>query len=462
MPYTPVRFDRLRQSRLASFDRCALSAKFDHELGDDWDTGPQARGRLTHRVLAECLRRMYEAHKAGEATRSQGAQAFAGDAKGQIDVDVALGIFYDELRQHGVDRYCGRCGAPARLEAAADIIVDDAIIAAPARIICQRGHTHPTDFANLPTREAMDVKWVVTKFANDNTFNIGDLVDVEQRIGATLSYPHVLANPDPELERIERYLTGQLDALFIVGENADHAIVLDWKDTWSLPAASEVGFDGYFQQQFYAWLVFRNYPTVRRVTLREMYVRKGEYREADVYFDDLERVEAMLAALAERFDHAWQVGNFPASPGQHCGWCAKPHHCPIFPEARRGGGKITSHDEARMWAWEREVARAVLEERDRELQPWVGRNGPVAITDHKGPRVLGFRDHERTGRPKRDDLVVALRLAGVSVPGKVLDRLYRTTKMTRFEQHQPGPNTHRAEAERDEKLMDALQASMKS
>lgn len=443
MPYTPVRFDRLRQSRLASFDRCALSAKFDHDLGDDWDTGPQARGRLTHRVLAECLKLMHA------------------NGSDQIDVDVALGIFYDQLRQHGVDRVCGRCGAPARLEAAADLLVDDAIIAAPARIICQRGHTHPTDASNLPTREAMDVKWVVTKFANDNRFNIDDLVDVEQRIGATLTYPHVLADPDPELVRTERYLTGQLDALFIVGELADHAIVLDWKDTWSLPAASEVGFDGYFQQQFYAWLVFKNYPTVRRVTLREMYVRKGEYREADVYFDDVDRVEAMLAALAERFDTSWQVGNFPPSPGQHCGWCPKPHHCPIFKEARRGG-KIIDHDQARQWAWERVVAAAVLEERDRELQPWIGRNGPVAITDHKGPRVLGFRDHHRTSRPKRDDLVVALRVAGAKVPDKVIDGLYRTSKMTRFEQHQPGPNTHRAEAERDEKLMAALQASTKS
>lgn len=443
MPYTPVRFDRLRQSRLAAFDRCALSSRFDYELGDEWDTAPQARGRLTHRVLAECLTKMSAA------------------ASDEIDVDGALGIFYNELRQHGVDRYCGQCGAPAHLEPIADIIVDDAVILAPARLVCQRGHTHPTDASNLPIREALDIKWVVTKFAADNTFNIADLVDVEQRLGARLAYPHLLADPDPELQRYERFLTGQLDALFITGMDADHAIVLDWKDTWALPAPSEVGFDGYFQQQFYGWLVLRNYPTVQRVTLREMYVRKGEYREADVYRDDLEVVEAMLAGIAERFDRAYQIGNFPASPGQHCGWCAKPAKCPIFLEARRHGGRITTHADAEQWARERVVAAAVVKDRDAELEPWIGRMGPVPISDHKGQRVLGYRDHTRVSRPKREDLVVALRLAGVKLSEAQLDRLYRPAKITKFEQHQPGPNTHRAEAERDEKLMAALEASVK-
>jgi hypothetical protein len=460
--YEPVTFDRLRQSRLATFDRCALSSRFEHELeASGWSSLPASRGRLTHRVLARCLIAMHDAHKQGPEAPGQSGVAFDGSGeKVAIDEEAALGIFYTELREHGIDRRCGRCGAPARLEPAGEYLIDDIVAFAPARIVCQRGHSHPSDASNLPVEEALDVKWIVKKFAIDNTFNIADLVDVEQRIGATLEYPHELADPDPTLERTARYLTGQLDALFIVGEAVDHAIVLDWKDTWSLPAPSEVGFDGYFQQQFYGWLVLRNYPTVQRVTLREMYVRKSEYREADVYREDLPRIEAMLAALAERFDRAYTTGNFPPSPGQHCGWCPKPDKCPIFPEARRGGGKIETAEQAELWARERVVAQRVVEDRDRELHPWAGRMGPIPISDHKGPRVLGFRDHHRTSRPKREDLKIALRLIGVQMSERDLDRLYRTTKITKFEQHPPGPNTHRAEAERDERLMDALRASV--
>jgi hypothetical protein len=54
-----------------------------------------------------------------------------------------------------------------------------------------------------------------------------------------------------------------LDALMLEGTYDEHAIVLDWKDMWKLPPETEVGFGGYFQQRFYAYLIFANYPTGR-------------------------------------------------------------------------------------------------------------------------------------------------------------------------------------------------------
>ena len=80
-PNAVAAYPTLRQSRLATFDRCALSAHIDDEYRRDWSSHPQARGTIFHRVAAKCLRTMYEE---GEPT---------------IPADVAVAILNETLRQ---------------------------------------------------------------------------------------------------------------------------------------------------------------------------------------------------------------------------------------------------------------------------------------------------------------------------------------------------------------------------
>jgi hypothetical protein len=53
----------------------------------------------------------------------------------------------------------------------------------------------------------------------------------------------------------------------------DEFVVSTGRTRGGCPAPTALGFDGYFQQRFYAWLIFKNYPSAQSVTLREFYVR---------------------------------------------------------------------------------------------------------------------------------------------------------------------------------------------
>lgn len=386
----------LRQSLLSDFDNCALGARFTMLYEDGWDAHPQARGTTFHRFAAKALQEM--------ATHGEDG----------IEVDVALAILMECLRQADVP---------------------------------------PEEVLTIPMSQVADLYWTVKKWAYDNSFSIANLVDVEKRLSATVGYPH------PDGGTYERTISGQLDALFVEGDDLDHAIVLDWKDTWSLPPETEISFDGFFQQRFYAYLVMKNYDSIQQVTLREFYVRYSEPREAHVWRHDLEDIEAEVSALCERFDRAYHgevvareealanpeakpthegvVQHDPAkfyrpSPGKHCQWCARPTACPIFPSARKEG-RVTSDEEAAKVAAQVVVAEAALKQAKAALRTWAEGHGPVPIKDAKGKRVYGFQETTRTERPTKEQLEEALR-----VGANPLD-LYTTKPSTRFAQHIPKP-----------------------
>lgn len=412
-PSAYKRYPTIRQSRLAAYDACALSAKFDADYRSEWSGHPLARGSIVHRVLADALRIMAET---GEK---------------QIPTDVIVGLLAEHLRQDGVDRECPECGG---------VIVSSE----NNKITCTHGHVFRAEFANIPMREVKDMRWVLCKWATDNTFDIQDLADIEHRLNATITYP------DSQGGHVERTLTGQLDALFM--PSPEIAVVLDWKDTWRLPAPTDMDFDGYFQQRMYSWLVLKNYRAVEQVTLREFYVRYSTPREATVYRYELDGIEQELSALAERFDRSAHEGKYPPSPGRHCSFCARPGACPIFPGVRNEG-QITDEKTALRVAGEAAVAKSALESREKALKAWSSVRGPVELASEAGrERVWGYVQRQRTKRPSRDDLEKAMFLGKPD-----LDALYRTETITRFEQHAPVPIEDVAD---DALLMNALEESL--
>lgn len=410
-------FPRLRQTLLSTYDRCALSARFylDHE--QDWSTHDQTRGHIFHRVAARMLE---EAAREGERS---------------VPVGVALELLEDEIRQAGVDRDCPSCGGPASP-------------AGDSRLSCDAcGKRWTTDLSAVPAEQVAQLRISVMAFAKNNEFDTRKLVSVEERIRETLHYV------TDDGERVERVLSGQLDALFFDGEAA---IVLDWKDTFGLPPETGLSFGGYFQQRFYGWLVMRRYPAVERVTLREHYVRMTETREATVYRHDLETIELELAALAERFDRSVRDDLWRPSPGKHCGFCPRPTACPIFPDAR-GEGAITDAETARRFAAEAAVAKAAYEKRVKQLKVWANDHGPVPVADAKGRRVWGYVKQTKTYKPDPEQLKEELRLAREEGRPPNLERLYTKKTGTRFEQFVPVDEEPTPE---DSRLAELLRASL--
>lgn len=337
-------FPSVRQSLLSTFDDCELSALFKLRYENGWSTHPQARGQIFHRVAAECLRVM----------REQDSES--------IPVGVALAILEEALLQRNVS---------------------------------------PRDIVRVPLRELPALEMTVRKFAMDNSFNVRNIIDVERRLNAELVYPDEHGQP------VSRMLTGALDAL--IARPPDEAIVLDWKDTWALPPersenAEDPGlsYHGFFQQQFYAWLVMRNYPAIQAVSLREFYVRRTKARPARVTRADLPKVEQRLRYLIASFDRAVasgqprrlyaddleEHGSWKPSPGKHCGWCMAAHRCPVPDDYK---GSVTNPEQASLVAAIRQKAMAVAKQCKGRLDPWVENNGPVEVKWSKGRRVYGPR-----------------------------------------------------------------------
>jgi PD-(D/E)XK nuclease superfamily len=444
-PRAVKRFPVLRQSVLSTFDNCGLAAFFETEYRKGWSTEPQGRGTLFHRFAAECLRTMA---KHGEQ---------------EIPVDAALSILRETLRQADADRVCPVCGTD-KIRRGHD--------KATMQRQCVRGHRFDTELVNVSAEAARDLHWVAVKWAHDNLFDVANLVDVERRLRAPIRYPDPRPGARPDVTRV---LTGMIDALFLEG-GVERVAVVDWKDMWGLPAAhgegedDSVSFKGYFQQRFYAWLIFNSYPAVQEVVLREAYVRYTETREATVSREDLPEIQDELASLAERFDRAWddqirmeqqKVSRriaFSPTPGKWCSYCTRPSACPI-PVFARGEGRITDAARAEQVARQLIVGERVVNEARTALRAWASTHGPIPVKDAKGKRAMGYVEVTRTKRPDFEQIAQLERTLGRPPSAAEIKQLYRTTKGTLFKSFTP-PDVDESQAEAT--IQEQLEASIKA
>jgi hypothetical protein len=421
-PKGAQQFPRLRQSLLASYDDCALQARFDTLWRRGYSSHPQGRGTLFHAFAAKCLQEM------------------ALHGEGRIEIDVAQAIMREVMRQADVDDVCHQphCDLPARVIPEKERDEDG------KELICGEGHKHYSAVVNVPASERSMLEWLAVKFAKDNTWDVSHLVDVERRLETTITYP------DPEGGFVERVLTGQLDALFVDPLDPSHAIVLDYKSTWRLPAETEVSFEGYFQQRFYALLVMRNYRSINRVTLREFYVNYSTPREATLDRDKLEAIEADVSALVERFDRSVDKEIWRPTPGRHCSYCPRPQACPI-PVHVRGEGRIVAEEDAQRLGGQLVVAEVVVKQTRKALQAYVEHHGPVPVKDSKGMTVWGYEQTVTKLKPDQEQVQAALAL------GEDPAKLFRERRGTRFGQITLKPGQERSE---DDALAAALKASL--
>ena len=353
-------FPAVRQSVLSKYDECALGAWFYLRYAKDWTTHRQAAGIIGHRTLSECLRTM------------------KGLNQTKIPASEALEILYEQLAQRDVP---------------ADEIV------------------------RVPLREIAFLRMAVVKWATDNAFTVQNIVAIEEQLSAEVSYPA------GDGSTITRMITGTPDLL--VADPANNGLIIpDWKFSWRPPTERRsskeddvLTYEGYFQQRFYGFLAFVCFPTVDQVALREFYPVRSEARTATLYrakhFEHLQREWGLILELFDRAlasgpplkvreglhptFTAESVGQWLPSPGEHCARCLRASACPIDEEVRTASGAVSSHDQARRWAAEREVARRVFKHRTESLKPWVETHGPVPLKDAKGRRALGWK-HDASGR----------------------------------------------------------------
>jgi hypothetical protein len=426
-PVALKHFPAIRQSLLAKFSDCQLQAGFELALSlkrpdgtlhtSGYTTHRQAAGRVIHSTLARALKHMCDR---GEE---------------RIAPETLIEFWDDELRQ-------------------ANVPVSETF--------------------SLPAHEDALARRTLRKWARDNWITVADIQGVEERLEAVLRYP------DGQGGLVERRVTGQLD-LLLMDPTGRHATVPDWKDTWKLPPTvrydeeedNDAGDDtlsaeGYFQQQFYALLLFIAFPALQSVTLREFYIRRSKPREATLWRDrDLDNLIAYFSARVELFDRIYEeavvtrrgrIRRRPLtvvhgvskwgepSPGGHCSFCPKALDCPTDVDLREFG-QFTSDEEAEAGIGLMLRLRRAAKQLERSAETWVDRHGPVRVVDAKRVRLIGYTAAERTERPSLKQVEDAMRA------GRDPRDLYRRKTHTRFAEFTPGSDAELGLSDDDVALM---------
>lgn len=324
----------LRQSLLAAFDRCPLSARFDVEGFRDYSTGPQAFGSVFHEIALRMFVALRDSRDDHDRCERQMSTEEAVNVAREVMADPAM-PHLNTAQMHDmislVCKFCDRKWTPENFMTIgreherlyADIRCPDGKV---------RTLTGLPDLVGVNYPDGVTIVDLKTSFA----------VPPAPRDRNT-----VVACPKCAAPRDMKCVNGKGTETSSHPERAKLAAGVPVQGRQYLSER------GIFQLDAYSYLLMRNTPAVQWCKLFELFVRKNEVREAILTRDDLEHVEHHLGIELQRLDTALQEG--PASKlweprdGKHCSYCPRPSHCPIDPE-ERGEYAITDDEMADEYA----------------------------------------------------------------------------------------------------------------
>lgn len=260
----------------------------------------------------------------------------------------------------------------------------------------------------LPTDERQQLREFVLSFCSQKRYRIppSRIMALEQRLSLDLPCP----------DGKTRTLTGQPDV--VLSDAPDGLVVIDFKTGRGKPPSPRqmpedghpiigrqyLSVGGTYQLFIYGLLTLREYPRAQHVTLRELWLRFGEVREATLSRVELEHVEREIAVQMMLLDRAIDEGPDSGSkltnprPGRQClRGCPVSTSCPI-PEEQRGEGAISSPEDADENARRMVKVTAVRTALIARLKAWheetghcpeVGDGTQVRWEGEKGSRKFG-------------------------------------------------------------------------
>lgn len=343
----------MRQSHLATFSRCPLSAQFELVAGERYS--PELnRGTLAHRVVEECFRTMY---RTGEP---------------RIEVDQALEVMWEVLAQRDVSS---------------------------------------EEVLTIPPEERLNLRQFVVRFASDYEWEPTRILTnpetgrpmIEERLHHTITCE----------DGVERTLTGSPDV--VLRESSDGIVVVDFKSGWGPPKAQRGDQEvdptdkaarrylterGHYQLDAYGLLALSRFPRAQTVTLWEIHPRSSEDRKATLDRDELHEVERQVGVDLMLMDRGVSEGTdsevWKPVPGtKQCGWCVNRKACPKATEAL-DTLVVLDAEQAADLAGRVEAVTPYRTELIDSLKAWVDANGPVPLPDG---RVLGW--HVPEGKSTR-------------------------------------------------------------
>jgi hypothetical protein len=253
------------------------------------------------------------------------------------------------------------------------------------------------------------VRILVSRWCEDQEFDISHIHSVEQRISVEIDVPRA------DGTTYKRTITGQLDVLIAAGNGT--AVIGDHKTGWKKPVQPRDGEDdpdgsqitglSWPQSTIYSLLVLLAFPSVQKVVFVEWAVRWNERRIRVIERFQLERLRDIVTAQVAALDLAIAGGpeskRWTEMAGSHCSMCANPRACPIAEQV----GVVYDRETALKAYNDWHVSGEVRKDRRTFLGGYVDVNGPLQLPDGKllgwEPKPDGKRNfgiYEQSGTPE--------------------------------------------------------------
>jgi hypothetical protein len=262
--------------------------------------------------------------------------------------------------------------------------------------------------SSTPAHLMAEVERLFFNWADDFELNLNAFVAAEERLG---------------YEAAGDLLDGinsQQDLVYAWQDNMIETI--DWKTYYAGFSERQARED--FQARQYAWQLWKKYPGFKSYRVTFAFVRLGWSVSVAFEAKELERIERQLRAIVETINRAIAENDFPAKPGDHCGFCRL--ECPKLDDARRLPARILTPADAERILGETLVLSKALQARLAALSSYTAQSGAVSIAGV----TAGHVSHTRASFPV-DRVVEILKAAGlqprISI-GRTKLRSYLQTK----------------------------------
>lgn len=331
-----------RQSVLATFSRCTLSARFEIEAGDRWEH-ELMRGTLAHRATAEILNTLW---RTGEKQMPP----------------------YDGIQV--LEGVLAQVGAPSE-----DVLV-------------------------VPTAERIHLRKFVSRFCEDWEWDPRSFIAVERRLSMPITCPdgvvRILTGQPDLLQR------GAPDELIVNDAKSGYGPPKTPRTDDPKDPRAYLTARGHYQLDSYGVLGMTHYPKAQRCTLREFHPlapEERQVREAELKRENMAEVEYLIGADLMNLERALREGKksgiWKAVSGVQCAWCVKRMACPLANGIRKAG-QLRTPLQAEKLAHRFEAVTPRRTEMMDALKAWVDVYGPIDMGDG---RVLGW--HVPPGRVQR-------------------------------------------------------------
>lgn len=193
------------------------------------------------------------------------------------------------------------------------------------------------------------------------------------------------------IEREMRWTNGEDEFkgtadLILVSPEHTHAVLVDWKTGQRHGVYED-------QMRTYAWLLWKQYPLLKQVDVRVVYLASGEEDRVLVWHNHIvDHSERMMEAISRRSEEPPV-----ATPGHWCQWCPGEVSCPknaaiakaineaslLQVDVRKLAVSVDNEDEAMAAHALINYATEVIATIESRLKTFVRENGPIQTREGK-------------------------------------------------------------------------------